>query len=61
MGSPSCASPLILLPELAKVLNACDKAGINPRLAYGIIYTDIGIVLPVRDRWAARALTKIKP
>src|SRR5580704_14327150 len=49
--------PVILLHVLARMLNECDKAGIHPKLKHGIIYTDAGFVLPVKDdKWAARPL-----
>ncbi len=48
--------PVVLLSALAYMLNACEKAGIRPKMKHGIIYTDAGYVLPVKDRWAARPL-----
>jgi len=42
---------------LAKALNEAEKAGIHPKLKHGIIFTDAGYVLPVKDdKWAARPL-----
>ena len=49
--------PVILLHVLARMLNECEKNGIHPKLKNGIIYTDVGFVLPVKDgKWAARPL-----
>jgi hypothetical protein len=48
----------LLLKNLADALNACDRAGLRPRLKHGIVFTDVGYVLVIKDRWAARALRK---
>ncbi len=46
-----------MLLVLARTLNECEKAGIRPRLKHGIVFTDAGYVLPVKDgKWAARPL-----
>jgi len=51
--------PVILLHVMARMLDECEKAGIHPRLKNGIVYTDAGYVLPVKDgKWAARPLKK---
>jgi len=39
-------------------LNACEKAGLDPKLKHGIVFTNQGYVLPVKDRWVARKLKK---
>ncbi len=49
--------PVILLLAMARVLNECEKAGIRPKLKHGIVFTDAGYVLPLRQgKWAARPL-----
>jgi hypothetical protein len=49
--------PVILLHVMARMLTECERAGIHPKLKHGIIYTDVGYVLPVKDdKWAARPL-----
>lgn len=51
--------PVVILFVLAKALNEAEKAGMHPKLKHGIIFTDAGFVLPVRDdKWAARPLKK---
>jgi hypothetical protein len=51
--------PVVILLVLARALNEAEKAGLNPKLKHGIIYTDAGYVLPARnDKWAARPLKK---
>jgi hypothetical protein len=51
--------PVIPLFALARVLTECEKAGIHPKLKHGIIFTDVGYVLPIKDdEWAARPLKK---
>lgn len=46
----------LLLHDLAVALNACEKAGIRPKLKHGIVFTDAGYVMPVGDRWVSRKL-----
>lgn len=49
--------PVVLLLMLAKTLNECEKAALRPKLRHGIVFTDAGYVLPVKDgKWAARPL-----
>jgi hypothetical protein len=48
----------LLLHDLACALQACEKAGLNPKLKHGIVFTDLGYVLPIKDRWVARSLKK---
>jgi hypothetical protein len=50
--------PALLLANLARSLNACDRAGLDVKLKHGIVITDAGYVLPVKDKWAARLLKK---
>jgi hypothetical protein len=38
------------------MLSECEKAGIHPKLKHGIVYTDLGYVIPIRNKWAARPL-----
>ncbi len=45
---------VILLDNLAQVLNACDEAGIHPKLTKFGVLTDIGYVLPIADGWVVR-------
>ena len=55
-GKPS-VDPVILLHVLARMLNECERQGVHPKLKHGIVYTDVGYVLDVRDgKWAARPL-----
>lgn len=49
----------LLLHDLACALNACDKAGLNIKLRHGIVFSDAGYVLPVRDRWVSRTLKQL--
>ena len=50
--------PAALLDSLASALNRCERAGLNVKLRHGVVFTDAGFVLPVRDKWAARMLRK---
>jgi hypothetical protein len=50
--------PASLLRDLARTLNACDRAGLNVKLKHGIVFTDAGYVLVIKDKWAARLLKK---
>ena len=52
--------PASLLRDLARALNACDRAGLNVKLKHGIVFTDAGYVLAIKDKWAARLLKKPK-
>ena len=52
--------PTCLLGDLARALNACDRAGLNVKLKHGIVFTDAGYVLVIKDKWAARLLKKLK-
>lgn len=54
MGRLAGESPLVLLANLAQVLNAC--AELNVKLKHGVVYTDAGYVLPIGDKWVARTL-----
>ena len=68
MGAPESHSSLskkkkrkqsLLLHDLACAINACEKAGLNLKLKHGIVFTNIGFVLPVKDRWQVRLLKKL--
>jgi hypothetical protein len=51
--------PATILAAMAYILNAAEKAGLNPKMKHGIIWTDAGYVLPAKgDKWAARPLKK---
>ena len=50
--------PVILLLTLARLLSECEKLGMRPRMKHGIIFTDAGYVIPVKNKWAARPLKK---
>jgi hypothetical protein len=50
----------LLLHDLACALNACEKAHMNVKLRHGIIFSDAGYVLPVKDRWVARTLRQLR-
>ena len=52
--------PAGLLASLAAALNRCDKAGLDVKLKHGIVITQHGYVLPIKDKWAARPLKKRK-
>ena len=47
-----------LLDRLAAALDACQEAGLKPRLRHGAVYTRAGYVLPPikGGRWVARTL-----
>ena len=48
---------MILLHVIARMLTECEKAGIHPKLKHGIVYTDVGYVLDIKDgKWVARPL-----
>ena len=51
-------SPVILLDALTHILNKCEHAGIHPELKHGIVFTDVGYVLMITDKWATRALIR---
>lgn len=50
------------LEAVADALDACDRAGLSPRLVQGAVMTRAGYVLLLpakdrkRDRWSARAM-----
>lgn len=48
----------LLLHDLAAALNACERAGLNPKLKHGIVFSDAGYVLPLKDRWVSRSLKR---
>jgi hypothetical protein len=50
----------LLLHDLACALNAAERAGLNPRLKHGVIYTEAGYVVPFgrHDAWVPRTLRK---
>jgi hypothetical protein len=50
----------LLLHDLASALNACEKAGLNVKLRHGIVFSDAGYVLPVKDRWVSRTLKQLR-
>lgn len=50
--------PAALLADVAAALQRCEKAGLHPKLKHGIVWTEAGFVLVVRDRWVARVLRK---
>jgi hypothetical protein len=64
VGAPEGDAPLskkrkqLLLRDLAVALNACEKAGIRPKLKHGIVFTDAGYVMPVKDKWVSRSLKR---
>ncbi len=46
-----------LLAAVADALNACEAAGLKPKLRHGIVFSRAGYVLPVSDhQWGARTL-----
>ena len=52
--------PAALLSSLAAALNACDRVGLHVKLRHGIVFTDAGFVLVIKDRWVARLLKNLK-
>jgi hypothetical protein len=52
--------PAALLSSVADALNRCERAGLDVKLRHGIVITEHGYVLPVKDKWAARPLKKRK-
>lgn len=52
--------PAALLSSLASALDRCDRAGLDVKLRHGIVITEAGYVLPVRDGWVTRMLGKHK-
>ena len=47
----------LLLHDLACALNACYRAGLDPKLGHGSVFTAAGFVLPVggkKGKWAVR-------
>ncbi len=50
--------PESLLAGVATALQRCEKAGLRPKLKHGIVWTDAGFVLVIKDRWVARMLRK---
>jgi hypothetical protein len=48
----------LLLVNLAQVLNACDEAGLHVKLKHGVVFSDVGYVLPIKDKWRARMLRR---
>jgi hypothetical protein len=57
MGKKRRRKNALLLHDLACALNACERAGLNPKLGHGTVFTDAGFVLPLEERkgkWAVR-------
>lgn len=50
--------PAAILDSLASALNRCERAGLHPALKHGIVFTEAGFVLVIKDKWAARMLKK---
>jgi len=50
----------LLLHDLASALNACEKANLHVKLRHGIVFSDAGYVLPVKDRWVSRTLKQLR-
>jgi hypothetical protein len=46
----------ISLKNLAKALNACEKAKVNVKLRQGIVISKFGYILPLRKGWTVRML-----
>lgn len=47
----------LLLADIARALNAAEKAGLNPGFAHGSVFTDAGYILPLytkKGKWAVR-------
>jgi hypothetical protein len=58
-SKPPTTDPVVTLLVLARCLNELEKAGLRPRLKHGIVFTDAGYVLDIKDRWVARPLKKL--
>lgn len=56
-GSGRHASPAVLLDNVAAALTACRAAGLDVRLSFDAVLTDVGYVLPDDDGWTARVRT----
>jgi hypothetical protein len=56
MGRTKGESPVVLLTNLAQILDACDEAKLNVRLTKNGVITDAGYVLPIHDGWVVRTL-----
>jgi 3-hydroxyisobutyrate dehydrogenase-like beta-hydroxyacid dehydrogenase len=46
-----------LLAAVAEALNACEDAGLKPRMRHGAVMTLGGYVLPTDGPWVARSST----
>jgi hypothetical protein len=46
----------LLLGNLAQVLDACDRNGVQVKLHHGIVFSKYGYVLPLRNGWSVRTL-----
>lgn len=46
--------PVLALLVMARLLNDLERH--HPKLKHGIIFTDIGYVLEIKDKWVARPL-----
>lgn len=51
---PSLDDDVLLLHNLAMILNACDDAQMNVKLTKHGVISDIGYVLPIDDGWVVR-------
>lgn len=54
--APATSNAAALLTAVADALNACEAAGLKPRLRRDVVFTNAGWVLPPlgADLWAAR-------
>jgi len=48
----------LLLHDLACAINACEKNNISVKCEHGIIFSNAAVILPIKDRWVVRMLTK---
>lgn len=52
-----------LLDTIAHALTQLDQLGVKVKLKHGVVYTDVGYVLPIHEGWVARTLlyTELTP
>lgn len=51
-------SSVAALENLANALNSCEKKNLDVKLRHGIVITDAGFVMPIKDKWVARMLMR---
>jgi hypothetical protein len=51
--------PSVALENLAKAMNSCERNNLVLKCEHGIIFSEEGIILPIRDRWVVRMLKRL--